>query len=196
MRRLCILGLVGLILGGDPAEPVKIDASHSTLAFHVPILDGLSRVTCKFSRFEAELLLDPADLSKARLTAIIDASSIDSGIDERDADLRGEDFLDTARFPRIEFRSETIEKSADGYIAKGRLDLHGVSRPIRLTFVETGRKESKDGRGLNIGYRVQGSLNRRDFGVNWTHSIDKDFVGDVLEIDGRLISKWIARRKS
>jgi polyisoprenoid-binding protein YceI len=42
---------------------------------------------------------------------------------------------------------------------------------------------------MNIGYSAKLALNRRDFGINWTHKTVPNFVGDNVEIEINLITK-------
>jgi len=53
----------------------------------------MSLVTGKFSRFEVQLNYDPEVPESSSVLVRIDAASIDTGIDARDAHLRTDDFL-------------------------------------------------------------------------------------------------------
>ncbi len=71
---------------------------------------GFSTYTTRFSRFDADLTLDPRNLSVSKVVATIDASSF-----EMDAApqmcldiMKGPQMLDTAKFPQIVFKSEKI----------------------------------------------------------------------------------------
>jgi polyisoprenoid-binding protein YceI len=94
-------------------EPERVDTNHSTCGFSVPILGGLSRVTGKFSRFTVDLEFDPAEPEAATVSVSIDATSIDTGIDDRDEHLNAPDFLDTATYPSITFAGKEV-RALDG----------------------------------------------------------------------------------
>ncbi|MEZ5425985.1 MAG: YceI family protein [Pyrinomonadaceae bacterium] len=175
-----------------PLKPYKIDKNHSNIGFAVPILGGLSKVRGKFSDFEIELLADEKDITKSTVKARIKAASIDTGIDARDEHLRTADFFDVEKFPEITFESRRIIKKGNrNFIARGDLTMHGVTREIDLPFFITGVHKDTKEKSMNIGYAARLTLNRRDFGINWTHSVSPDFVGDEIEIEINLITRLI-----
>ena len=136
-RRLAAL----LLTLATPATAIeyKVDRSHSTVGFTVPIMGGLSEVTGKFSDFQVTLTGSEADPAGGHVLAIIRTGSIDTGIAKRDEDLRSDGFFDATRFPEIRFESRSIRKTGDGWEAAGPLTMHGVTRDIVLPFRFTGR---------------------------------------------------------
>ena len=75
---------------------------------------------------------DEANPERSSVEAHIDASSIDTGMEARDAHLRSADFLDAATYPELLFRSTHIEQSGDGYRIDGDLTIRGETRPVTL----------------------------------------------------------------
>jgi polyisoprenoid-binding protein YceI len=86
----------------------------------------------KFQRVSGEVVVDPKDLTTAKITLSIEAGSIDTGIGMRDSHLRSEDFLDVKRFPYITFESERVEATGRRASVFGRLTVHGVTREIAV----------------------------------------------------------------
>ena len=80
-------------------SPTKVDHNHSTIGFAVPILGGLSKVTGKFTDYDLTILYDEADIAKSSINATIRIVSIDTGIAERDKDLRSAAFFDMENSP-------------------------------------------------------------------------------------------------
>jgi polyisoprenoid-binding protein YceI len=77
--------------------------------------------------------LDPEN-NAGRIDVEIAADSISTGLAELEKHLRGPDFLDAARFPKITFQSDKlIYKNGNLAAADGSLTLHGVTRPVHLT---------------------------------------------------------------
>jgi polyisoprenoid-binding protein YceI len=74
-----------------PAGAYRLDPAHASLLFRADHL-GMSRYTARFTRFDAELTLDPANPGAARLTATVDPLSLET--DNRDPTY---DFDATAR---------------------------------------------------------------------------------------------------
>jgi polyisoprenoid-binding protein YceI len=167
----------------------KIDTNHSTVGFSVPILGGLSKVTGKFSDFNIVLMNDEQDITKSTVKAVIKTVSIDTGIQARDEHLRTPDFFDAVKFPEITFESTQIKKKGKNFVAVGNLTIHGITKQIELPFNITGT--FKKDNLTNVGYAAKIVINRRDFGVNWTHPTAPEFVGDNVEIDINLITKAI-----
>jgi polyisoprenoid-binding protein YceI len=195
MQRVCLRIIVLLLVlstvyAGTPRE-YKIDTNHSTVGFSVPILGGLSKVTGKFTDFNIALMNDEADITKSTVKAIIKTASIDTGIADRDAHLKTADFFDTEKFPEITFESTQIKKSGKNFIAIGNLTMHGVTKRIELPFTITGVNRNEEKKFKNIGYSAKLIINRRDYGINWTHSSTPNFVGDNVEIELNLITRVI-----
>jgi polyisoprenoid-binding protein YceI len=166
----------------------KFDRNHSTIGFRVPILGGMSSVEGKFTAFDVQLRYVPADPSKGLVGATIDAASISTGIAERDVHLKSADFLNVAAHPRIMFISKKVEGSADGLVIHGTLSMRGVSKPVDLTARVNGTHRDSASGDYLIGLHAATTINRRDFGVAWTHP-DPLFVGDSVYIEIDLISK-------
>ena len=103
-----------------------IDNAHSTVGFSVPILGGLSQVNGKFTDFAITLNHDAKDITKSSVNVVIKATSVDTGIERRDAHLRNADFFDVEKFPEITFKSERVEKKGKQFIAHGPLTMHGA----------------------------------------------------------------------
>jgi polyisoprenoid-binding protein YceI len=65
----------------------------------------ISKVQGRFSRWSGTVLVPDREWGQASVDVVIDASSIDTGIARRDADLRSANFLDVKRYPEISFRT-------------------------------------------------------------------------------------------
>ena len=87
-----------------------IDTNHSTVGFSVSIMDGLSRVSGKFTDFTVTLTNDEKDITKSSVNVVIKAASINTGIPARDTHLRSADFFEVEKYPEITFQSKRIEK--------------------------------------------------------------------------------------
>jgi polyisoprenoid-binding protein YceI len=116
-------------------------------------------------------------------TVPIDASSIDTGIDERDEDLRGEPFFDVARHPRLVFESERVERRGDGYVAKGALTMRGRSKPLDLPFRVTS-VDWHEGAPV-VGVESEVTIDRNEYGIgsDWRHTLIPSFIGDEVGVE-------------
>lgn len=93
------------------SERWQIDSSHSGIQFTVRHL-VIAKVRGQFSRWTGTLQAPGSDFAKASLDVVIDASSIDTGVADRDAHLRSADFFDVERYPEITFKSTTVTQAA------------------------------------------------------------------------------------
>ncbi len=183
-----VFGLIVLTLDAGVVRP-PIDKNHSSIAFHVPIMNGMSKVHGGFSDFDIQLDYDADDVTKSVVHTAIKADSINTGIAARDNDLRGPGFFDTAKYPTITFDSTKIEKAGDHYMAHGNFTMHGVTQEIEFPFKLTGTvNDPKTGKRV-VGFAGTLSLNRRDYGINWTHPLDPAFVGDRIEVELEVLTK-------
>lgn len=169
---------------------LQAEPNHSTIGFSVPIASGMTRVSGKFSRFEASMVYNAEDTSKWRIAASIEAASVDTGIESRDQDLCGRAFFDTERHPRILFQSGDVVRRDEVFVAHGMLTIRGVTREIDLPFRVTA-VDWEDGTPL-LGLAAELSLNRTDFGVgnDWRHTIIPNFLGEEIQVE---IFLWTRR---
>src|SRR5688500_12294057 len=87
----------------------NVDADHSEVGFAVkhPMV---ATVNGSFRRFSGKVVLDERDVARSLIEAEIDAASIDTRQEQRDAHLRSGDFFDAENHPVITFRSKQIDQ--------------------------------------------------------------------------------------
>src|SRR5262245_19313822 len=149
--------LLGILLFGvvaaqtSSSRPYPIDTNHSTVGFSVSIMNGLSKVTGKFTDFAVTLTTDEKDITKSSISVVIKAASITTGIAARDNNLRTADFFDAEKYPEITFQSSRIEKKGKQLIAVGTFTMHGVSKELALPFSVIGPNKNAAGDKMNFG---------------------------------------------
>jgi len=158
-------------VGTPPAGEYKLDKSHASLVLRASHL-GFSTYTTRFSRFDADLTLDPRNLSASKVVTTIDASSF-----EMDAApqmcldiMKGPQMLDTAKFPQIVFKSKEIRMTgAKSMEISGTLTLHGVTRPAVLVAAYNGGYAGMPNMDphARVGFSAHGSFKRSDFGITY-----------------------------
>ena len=154
-----------------PAGTYVLDKAHASLLFRVNHV-GFSMYTARFKRFDARLEFDPADLASSSVTATVDATSLETDYPDPaqldfNAMLQNADWLDTAQYPQMTFRSTAIAVTAPNTMRiDGELTLHGVTRPVTLEATYNGGYE---GHPLEpqarIGFSAHGTLLRSQFGL-------------------------------
>jgi len=166
------------------AEPARwnVDPEHSTIEFRVVHM-LVSKTTGHFTEYQGFIDMDAEAETVKAIEAAIKTTSVNTNHAKRDAHLRNADFFDVEKYPTMTYRMKQYQKTADGYQAVGELTLHGVTKDITLTGNFNG--VAKDPRGnLRAGFNAEGKLNRKDFGMVWSKSLDGGglVVGDEVLI--------------
>jgi polyisoprenoid-binding protein YceI len=164
------------------AEGYQIDPNHSAVGFAVKHLT-VSTVRGNFGEFSGAFNVDEADFTQSSFEVRIKTASINTQNERRDNHLRSPDFFDAVTHPEIVFKSKRIEKSGDGYVAIGDLTIRGVTKEISLPFTAGG--PIRMGNRSVIGVEGGTTVNRQDFGVSWSRSLDGGglVVADDVRID-------------
>src|SRR5215467_1312498 len=94
-------------------ERWEIDSSHSNVHFSVRHL-VIAKVRGSFTRWSGTVQVPNGNFSQATVVATIDATSIETGVADRDAHLRSADFFDVAQYPELRFVGKRVEPRGDG----------------------------------------------------------------------------------
>lgn len=177
--------LLGLLLLGTTAfaaDEYKIDPVHSRVGFAVSHM-VVNTVHGRFGDFSGSIIFDDKDISKSSVSVAIKSASVNTDNSQRDNHLRSADFLDAANHPEITFKSKSVEKKGNDYVAHGTLTIRGVSKDVDLLFQLKG-PVSVGPKSL-LGAEASLTINRQDFGVSWSKSLDKGqlVVGNDVKIE-------------
>lgn len=169
-----------------------IDPKHSTAQFTVRHL-AISNVSGNFTNVAGTINLNEKDITQSQVSAVIDVSSVDTRVSDRDKDLRSPNFFDVEKYPTIEFKSKRIVNSAGKLQVTGDLTMHGTTREVTLD-VDGPTPELNDPWGnVRRGFSASTTLNRKDFGLTYNHALKtgEAVVGDnvKIQIDLELIKK-------
>jgi polyisoprenoid-binding protein YceI len=159
------------------------DVVHSSINFTVRHM-VISKVRGKFAKFDGTLLMDENDPKGGRVEVVIDATTIDTGVDQRDAHLKSADFFDVEHFPTITFKSSRVEQAGAGALkVAGDLTMHGVTRPVVLDVDYAGSAKDPWG-GVRAGFSARASLDRKEFGLTYNQLLETGgvVVGETVEI--------------
>ena len=175
-----------------------IDTSHSTITFSVRHM-MISKVRGHFSRFDGTVDFDELNPVNSSVKVNIDASSIDTRDERRDAHLMSPDFLDVANYPTLTFVSRQIEVIDDhhGRII-GDLTIRGVTREVVLDVEYNGQSKSPWGT-VSAGFSATTKINRKDWRLTWNVALETGgvLVGEEVAIEIELeIVKQIPQETS
>jgi len=161
-----------------------IDPAHSIANFSIRHMMSKVRgtVSVKEGWIEADEKEDP---SSAKVEVVLNAASINTGVADRDADLRSPNHLDVEKYPTITFRSKRIEgMDPKHFVIIGDLTIHGVTKEVRLDCSFGG--EAKDPWGnRRLSFSAKTRTNRKDFGLTWNAALETGgfLVGDDVDVD-------------
>jgi len=143
---------------------------------------GLMTVRGHFTGVKVSIDLNEEDFTTSSVEATIDAATLITNDQRRDAHLKSPDFLNVEVFPTIIFKSNRVERAArDHYKMTGDLTIRDVTRPVTLDVVHSG--QAKDPMGsLHAGLSASTAINRKDWGLTWNVA---------LETGGLLVSEEV-----
>jgi polyisoprenoid-binding protein YceI len=191
--RLILAAALCAAPGTALASTWQIDPAHTSAQFAVRHL-MVSTVRGQMGKVAGTVTLDANDLTHSSVEASIDASGIDTREPKRDDHLRSPDFLDVAKYPTVTFKSTKVEKVADDhYKVSGDLTLRGVTKPVVLDVTGSAKPLHDPMGNVKLGGSATTRINRQDFGVSWSKSLDGGgvVVGDEVDItiDVELVQK-------
>ncbi len=161
----------------------KLDPAHTKALFTVKHM-MISNVRGEFGKVSGTVHYDGKSLNNSDVSAVIDASSINTNEPMRDQHLKSPDFFDAAKYPTITFKSKKVEQDADGFKITGDLTIHGITKTVTLT-AESLPTPIKDPMGfLRTGTEAKAKINRKDFGLAFDRVMDNGgaLVGDDVDI--------------
>lgn len=160
-----------------------VDNVHSEVGFKVRHL--VAKTPGVFDEYEGEVWLDPDDIAGTlKLSATIQAASVNTRNEQRDNHLRSADFFEVETHPEITFESKSVKQKGDLYLVTGAITMKGVTKDIVLE-AEFGGVATNPFTGTPvIGLDLEGKLNRKDFNIEWNKALDAG--GFVLSDDVEL----------
>jgi len=166
-----------------------IDPAHTTVGFVAKHL-MVTKVRGRFTEVEGSITI-PRDAMQASATATMQAQSITTGADDRDAHLRSGDFLLIDEHPTVTYRSTGVTaRHGDTLTVQGELTINGITRTVELAVQIDGVATDPWG-GERVSLTARGDINREDFGLTWNVALDGGGVlvskKVVLEIEAQAV---------
>jgi polyisoprenoid-binding protein YceI len=162
----------------------NIDPAHSVAEFKVKHM-MIANVKGQFSKVSGVLVRDESDPANDRVEATIEAVSIHTRDEQRDAHLKSADFFHVEKFPTLHFKSTGINVEGEGELSvEGDLTIRGVTRKVRFA-VEGPTSPTKDPWGnTRVAISASTKINRKDFGLTWNAALETGgiLVGDEVTI--------------
>ncbi|MFQ5968675.1 MAG: YceI family protein [Acidimicrobiia bacterium] len=158
-----------------------LDPAHTSAWFVARHL-GVTRVRGRFAGLSGSITVAerPED---SLLEVELVAASISTHNEDRDNHLRSADFLDVENYPKIIFRSTSVEAQADRWKVTGDLTIRAVTRSVGLdvdflgVFIPPGGKPK-------AAFAAEVEIDREGWGVDWNVALAEG--GDLVSRQVRI----------
>jgi polyisoprenoid-binding protein YceI len=161
-----------------------IDPAHTSVQFSIRHM-MVSNVRGELTDVSGTVQGDQARPTEAVVEVAIDPASVATRDPKRDNHLRGPDFFDVAKYPTMVFKSKSVAPAGPGaFKVTGDLTMHGVTREIVLDVADVTPAITDPFGKTRAGARATTKLNRKDFGINWSKTMDNGglVVGDEVAV--------------
>ena len=153
-----------LTIPGYQTGTWDIDPVHSDVSFTVVHL-GLTRYRRSFERFGGEITTT-ADPLRSSVTAQVDITSFDTGLEKFNQHLLADGFFAADRYPSAQFRSTGLRTYEERYVLEGELTLRGVTRPVIFDLELHGFGDGINGES-KVAFSAETIIRRADFGITF-----------------------------
>jgi polyisoprenoid-binding protein YceI len=167
----------------DISGDYTIDPTHTRLGFstrHAMV----TTVRGQFTDFAGTAHIDAADPARSTVALTIQTASIDTGVADRDAHLRSEDFFHADDNKEITFSSTKVERDGDDWAITGDLTIKGETKPVTIDFEFTGSARDPFG-NVRVGFEGGTAINRKDWGLTWNAALETGgvLVSEKIKLD-------------
>lgn len=165
----------------------ELDPNHTTIQFAVKHM-MFTTVRGRFTKFSGTVRVDERHPDLSGVDVDIDATSIDTGVADRDAHLRSADFLDVEHHPRLTFRSTHVDgahaKDGDRFRITGDLEIRGQAFPVTLEATFEGIGKDPWGK-QRAGFVARTQIDRHQWGLQWNQALEAGgvLVGQNVKIE-------------
>ncbi len=155
-----------------------MDPDHGRIVWNVSH-HGFSIFSAVFSKIDAKLKFDAADVTRSQLDATVNMKSVGSLIPEFDVKLNSPVWLNTDKYPTSRFKSTKIEVTGPNKLrVTGDLNFYGTTKPATMdvNFVQAGNVSPPAG-GYRVGFNGVMVIKRSEWGM------EKSTVGDEVTLN-------------
>ena len=134
-----------------------LDPNRTVIRFQTKIMRVI-KVNGTFKALEGQASV--AANGAVNGSVVIDSASIDTKIAKRDTHLRGPDFFEVEKYPRITFTATNGHLTSAGQAELiGNLEIHGQTRTLTL-------RADVSSTGASLKFSCEVDIDRRDWGMS------------------------------
>lgn len=161
------------------------DLAHSNVGFMATHM-MVGRVRGRFNNYDAQIVFDQDAPENSSVTATIDATSVDTKIEDRDIHLMSPDFLEVETYPEITFQSTGVTVVDENHLTvTGDLTIKETTQSVDLDVEYNGWSYDEVMTGHNFGWVGTTSISLTSFGIDFNQPILSGgfMIGDELQIE-------------
>src|ERR1700722_8049997 len=181
-RRFFTAALSALLLTGVTAfaqtSTWAIDTNHSQVNFAIRHM-GVSTVRGSISGVAGNVVWDEKNPNNSTVEATINATTVSTNNEKRDAHLKSPDFFNVEKFPTLTFKSTSVTSANGKLKVIGDLTLAGVTKSITLDVDGPTPPQKGMGGKMVTGFSATGTLKRSDF--NFGSKFGEPMLGDEVQ---------------
>ncbi|GAA0389827.1 polyisoprenoid-binding protein [Acrocarpospora corrugata] len=165
------------------AGEFALDVAHTRVGFVAKHM-MVSKVRGNFAEFSGKIVVAENPLESA-VEVTLKAESINTGVNDRDGHLRGDDFLSVDKFPEITFRSTAVQNfSGDEFTLVGDLTVRDVTKQVAFKAEFGGAATNPWGQEI-FGFTAVTEIDREAFGLTWNQALEAGgvLVGKKVKIE-------------
>lgn len=155
-----------------------VDSTHTFPRFSYSHF-GYSTQLSSFSKTSGKIVFDAA-AKTGSVEIDIDLTSVNTGFADFNGHLQGEEFFDTARYPKATFKSSRVVFAGDKPTAiEGQLSIKGVTKPVTLNVTSFQAMPHPMLKKPALGANAFTTIKRSEFNAGQY----APYVGDEVRID-------------
>ena len=171
-------------------EHYSIDISHTYASFEAPHIAGISNWRGKFDRTQSGTITLDRKAKTGTVDIVIDATSIDFGLDKMNEHAKSADFFDVAKYPTATYKSDSIKFDGDTPVeVDGQLTLHGVTKPVTLKINSFKCITHPMLKVPYCGADASAEFDRADFGMDYGAKMAPTWVKLQIQVEAKLGDK-------
>lgn len=164
----------------------KVDPTHSEVGFKVKHM-MITNVNGSFGTFDANAVTNGDDFSSAQFSFSADIDSINTGVADRDAHLKSDDFFNAVDYPKLNFKSTSVKDKGNGeFVINGELSIRDVTKQVELDAEFGGIVVDPYGQ-TKAGLAINGKIKRSEYGLKWSAITEAGSI--VVSDDIKLITE-------
>jgi polyisoprenoid-binding protein YceI len=174
MLRVSVLIFYVFILSAKATAQSPILPAESSIMFKIK--NAGFTVDGSFSKPEGTILFDVKNLAESSINASVESATIQTGIERRDRHLRGREYFDSPKYPKITMQSKSFRQvSKNRFVGVFDLTIRDVTKQVEVPFTVSKK-------GMRKTFKGDFQLNRLDYNIGETSMVLSDDVHISIEL--------------